>query len=261
MGACRIPLRLMNDLAFSFERVELGYGRRKVLDISKMEIPKGKIIFIVGPSGIGKSTFLECAGLMTDGFIGKENEGSISISGMPYDPYRLWKENKQEIFELRNRLFSFIFQSTNLMSEFTVLENILLAAKYDSDDHHHMESRIRFLLGEMGLDEGILERLPHEISGGQKQRVAFIRALSGQFEILLADEPTGNLDMKNSHALFRILQDRLHTDGKTALIVTHHLELAKEYGDLIIAIDQKEGESFARPHMFEASGFNESFLN
>jgi putative ABC transport system ATP-binding protein len=202
-----------------------------------MKIPAEGMVFIVGPSGVGKSTILESMGLMSNAFVNFDTAKSIfAVNEESINPVQLWKRDEQKLTQIRERSFSFIFQSTNLMPNFSILENILIAANFSPEGYDESIVAIKSLLTEMHLSHDILARYPHEISGGQKQRVAFIRALVGEFSILLADEPTGNLDLGNSQALFKILKLHIVKSRKVAVIVTHHLELAQTYGDMIIEI-------------------------
>jgi len=241
----------MSSDLFSLQNVDFGYGNRKVLHIDKLNLPSQGIVFLIGASGIGKSTLLESIGLMSNAFLPFGPESRLRIKNKDYKPDELWRQKDDTIFKIRNELFSFIFQSTNLMPDFTIEENILMASKYDQGANNSIQNRIETLVEEMHLDADILNRYPHEISGGQKQRIAFIRALSSNFNALFADEPTGNLDMENSHALFRILEQHIHENKQMAFIVTHHLELAKEYGDMIIEIKKKDHDFAEVDLMFE----------
>lgn len=228
---------MQNDAAFFFKNIQFGYDNRVILNIPDLLIPREGMVFIIGPSGIGKSTLLESIGLMSNTFKNFDDASSVfSILNESINPEFLWKKNENKLTSIREKLFSFIFQTTNLMPNFSVMENILMAANFQPNEQNQIESEIKLLMNKMSLPEDILDRSPNEISGGQKQRVAFVRALGGQFSILLADEPTGNLDIENSKALFSILSDHIKEKNKVAIIVTHHSELAEEYGNMIIEI-------------------------
>lgn len=228
---------MQNDAAFYFKNIQFGYDSKVILNIPDLLIPRSGMVFIIGPSGIGKSTLLESIGLMSNTFKNFDNSNSqFSILNENLNPELLWNKGEDKLTSIREKLFSFIFQTTNLMSNFSVLENILMAANFTPDEQNKIEAEVKILLKKMSLPDDILDRSPQEISGGQKQRVAFVRALVGQFSILLADEPTGNLDLENSKALFGILRDHIKEKNKVAVIVTHHSELAHEYGNMIIEI-------------------------
>lgn len=227
----------MQTDAFTFENIQFGYNEKVVLNIPRLTIPKSGMVFVVGPSGIGKSTLLESIGLMSNTFVHFDSTRSkFGIAGKEINPVSLWRNDEQQLTAIRERLFSFIFQNTNLMPNFSILENILMAANFDQENQDHLILEIKTLFSKMSLPEDALDRSPSEISGGQKQRVAFVRALVGEFSILLADEPTGNLDIENSRALFKILSEHIHEKDKVAVVVTHHTELAREYGNMIIEI-------------------------
>jgi ABC-type lipoprotein export system ATPase subunit len=235
------------DTAFSLRDLALGYNGKAVLETGALDLPRGKVIYVIGPSGTGKSTLLESIGLMSDTFIPLPGrDAQLWIEGERYDPRALWNGDRSRLSAIRRERFSFIFQSTNLMPNFTIGENIRIAAHADGTVDG-LDDRIHGLLDEMNLPRGILDKAAHEVSGGQKQRIAFIRALVKDFSILLADEPTGNLDPQNSVALFRVLKQQLAARQRTAVIVTHHLDLAQEFGDIILRIEPPgDGEGPAR---------------
>ena len=151
-----------------------------------------------------------------------------------FDPHALWAGPVAELAQLRRDRFSFIFQSTNLMPNFSIRENIRMG--YQGEEEAVFDQRVEELLDRMHLPLDILDRATHELSGGQRQRVAFIRALAKDFSLLLADEPTGNLDQQNALSLFGLLHSEVVRQGRTALVVTHHVGLAEEFGDIILEI-------------------------
>lgn len=225
------------DTAFSLRDLALGYNGRAVLETGTLDLPRGSIIYVTGPSGTGKSTLLESIGLMSNTFLPRRNGTErFSIEGEEFDPHALWSGDRARLSAIRRERFSFIFQSTNLMPNFTIGENIRIAAHAETTDAG-LDDRIGALMDAMNLPRGILDKAAHAVSGGQKQRVAFIRALVKDFSILLADEPTGNLDPQNSVVLFRVLKEHLTARQRTAVIVTHHLDLAEEFGDMILRIE------------------------
>ena len=218
------------------ENITLGYSNTPIVHVDSLELPETGMVFIVGPSGIGKSTFLESIGLMTNSFMDfTASSGKYVLKGQPLNPDELWKENATALSEIRKREFSFIFQSTNLMPNFTVGENILMAT-HNSEGKSGIEDQIQSLLEIVALPPEILQKAPYHISGGQKQRIAFVRAMMSSFSILLADEPTGNLDFQNSINLFGILKSFIEKERKVAIVVTHHVELAERFGDFILEI-------------------------
>ncbi|HMZ49852.1 MAG: ABC transporter ATP-binding protein [Bacteroidetes bacterium] len=225
--------------AFRLRDLVLGYGGRAVLESGVLDIPPGKVTCVIGPSGTGKSTLLETIGLMSDTFLSTTGpEAAFAIEGEDLDPRTLWATGRERLAAIRRERFSFIFQSTNLMPNFTIGENIRVAAHGTGADGA-LEDRLAVLLDAMRLPRNVLDKPAHAVSGGQKQRIAFIRALVKDFSILLADEPTGNLDPDNSVALFSVLKAHLAERGRTAVIVTHHLDLAETFGDLVLAIEPR----------------------
>lgn len=223
--------------AFNLTGVSLGYDGHVVLRVDELRIPKGCMTFVIGPSGTGKSTLLESIGLMSDTFV---NDPSLKhefwIEGERFDPATLWSTERHRLAQIRKERFSFIFQSTNLMPNFTVGENIRMAAFDHSEDGPAMHARIEELMQALHLPLDTLDKPAHAISGGQRQRVAFIRALVKDFSVLLADEPTGNLDPANAIVLFDVLKHQITAHGRTAVVVTHHLDLADRFGDLILEL-------------------------
>jgi len=226
---------MMSGPALSLHNLALGYDGRVVMDVRHMEVPSGGLVCVIGPSGVGKSTFLEGVGLMSNTFVmapGAEPE--LAIAGERYDPQALWAGPVQKLAQLRRERFSFIFQSTNLMPNFTVGENIRMA--HQGAGSADFDQRVAQLMDRVGLPVALLGRATHQLSGGQRQRVAFVRALSKEFTILMADEPTGNLDHANAESLFGLLRSEVAQRGRTAVVVTHQLDLAEEFADLILDI-------------------------
>lgn len=231
--------------ALVLSNVSLGYGNRVVLEIPDLKVPAGGMICLIGPSGVGKSTLLEALGFMSNTFLHKPGvETEMWVGSDRFDPHALWAGPVAELAQMRRDKFSFIFQSTNLMPNFTIGENIRMG--YQGEDEAVFEQRVQELLDHMHLPLDILDRATHELSGGQRQRVAFIRALAKDFSILLADEPTGNLDQQNALSLFGLLRSEVVRQGRTALVVTHHIGLAEEFGDIILEIQPGTDKSPAQ---------------
>jgi putative ABC transport system ATP-binding protein len=174
-----------------------------------MEIKKGEYISIAGPSGCGKSTLLSILGLLDS-----PTDGTYSLAGKPVSDLPL-----SERARVRNREVGFIFQSFNLIGDLTVFENVELPLTYRGITAGERKERARAALEKVGMGHRS-NHYPSQLSGGQQQRVAVARALGGKPSILLADEPTGNLDSKNGEAVMGLLNE-LHAEGATICMVTH----------------------------------------
>ena len=180
-----------------------------------MQVEKGEIVSVVGSSGAGKSTLLHILGTLD-----KPDSGIVRIGGEEVD-----FTNRARLADFRNREIGFVFQFHHLLPEFTALENVSIPGYIQGRQRKDVESKAGDLLRELGL-EARLHHKPSELSGGEQQRVAVARALINEPALVLADEPSGNLDSENSqqlHQLFLDLRDRF---GQTFIIVTHNKELA-----------------------------------
>jgi putative ABC transport system ATP-binding protein len=204
-----------------------GIGLKKKYKMSKtniiealkgvnIEVQEGDFIAIVGPSGCGKSTLLHICGLLD-----RPDQGSLFIDGI--DASRM-KEKKAS--KLRAKKIGFVFQGFNLIPTLTALENVMLAGKYGGLKYAERKSRAEKLLNLMDLKER-MDHKPNELSGGQQQRVALARALINNPSIILADEPTGELDSKTSIEIIEMLKKLNREENQTFLIVTHNDEVAK----------------------------------
>ena len=174
-----------------------------------MEIRKGEYVSIAGPSGCGKSTLLSILGLLDT-----PTGGSYTLNGQPVATL-----NMAERARIRNREIGFIFQSFNLIGDLTVFENVELPLTYRGMKSAERKTRVIGALEKVGMAHRA-KHLPSQLSGGQQQRVAVARALVGSPLILLADEPTGNLDSRNGEAVMDLLRE-LHQQGATICMVTH----------------------------------------
>jgi putative ABC transport system ATP-binding protein len=180
-----------------------------------LEIKKGEYVSIAGPSGCGKSTLLSILGLLDS-----PTEGSYTLNGHPVANLGL-----AERARIRNREVGFIFQSFNLIGDLTVFENVELPLTYRGMSSSDRKTRVADALEKVGMSHRA-KHYPSQLSGGQQQRVAVARALCGKPSILLADEPTGNLDSKNGDAVMQLLRD-LHREGATICMVTHDPRFAR----------------------------------
>ena len=181
----------------------------QVLKNISFKVDKGEFLAIMGSSGSGKSTMMNILGCLDNQYEGKYILDGIDIS----------KSTENELSEIRNKKIGFIFQSFNLLPRLTALENVELPLVYSSIPKEERHKRANELLEMVGLKDRIHHR-PNELSGGQRQRVAIARALVNNPSIILADEPTGNLDSKSEEEIIEILQ-KLNKMGKTIVIVTH----------------------------------------
>lgn len=193
-----------------------NYGNLSILKGIDLEVKTGEIVCIVGSSGAGKTTLLQILGTLD-----QADSGEIIIDGD-----NLSELNGEKLARFRNEKLGFIFQFHQLLPEFTALENVMIPALIGKKNKSESEQRATELLKFLGLGER-LEHKPAELSGGEQQRVAVARALMNKPAIIMADEPSGNLDSANAkdlHALFFKLKEEL---GQTFIIVTHNPELAK----------------------------------
>ena len=180
-----------------------------------MEIKKGEYVCIAGPSGSGKSTLLAIIGLLDS-----PTGGRYLLKGRPLE-----KLDRTERAVIRNREIGFIFQSFNLIGDLTVYENVELPLTYRTVSTAERKRRVQEALHRVGMTHRA-SHYPSQLSGGQQQRVAVARALAGNTAILLADEPTGNLDSHNANAVMNLLSD-LHREGATICMVTHDPRFAQ----------------------------------
>ncbi len=180
-----------------------------------MDIRKGEYVSIAGPSGCGKSTLLSILGLLDT-----PTDGTYVLNGRPVQGLTL-----PERARIRNREIGFIFQSFNLIGDLTVYENVELPLTYRGMPASERKQRVTEALEKVGMGHRA-KHLPSQLSGGQQQRVAVARALAGSPAVLLADEPTGNLDSKNGDAVMELLHS-LHRAGSTIVMVTHDTRFAR----------------------------------
>jgi len=183
-----------------------------------LDIKKGEYLSIAGPSGCGKSTLLAILGLLDS-----PSDGTYVLNGKPVQGLKL-----SERARIRNREIGFIFQAFNLIGDLTVYENVELPLTYRGMPGAERKKRVHEALERVGMSHRV-KHYPSQLSGGQQQRVAVARALGGDPAILLADEPTGNLDTANSQTVLSLLRDLNDRLGQTILMITHNPEAA-EYG-------------------------------
>src|SRR6187549_2938976 len=211
-----------------------------------MDIGKGEYVSIAGPSGCGKSTLLSILGLLDS-----PTEGQYLLNNRPVAELAA-----SERARVRNREIGFIFQSFNLIGDLTVYENVELPLTYRGMKAAERKERVMAALEKVGMSHRA-KHLPSQLSGGQQQRVAVARAVCGSPSILLADEPTGNLDSKNGEAVMTLLQE-LHKEGATICMVTHDPRYARNAERSIHLFDGRVvEEDAARAHQkdLEDAGF------
>lgn len=196
---------------------ESGNGPLTVLDNTSIAIEKGSIVTVAGASGCGKSTLLHILGGLD-----VPDSGSVLWGNHP-----IYEMEKEELARFRNTKLGFVFQFHHLLPEFTALENIMMPALIQGEQSNKAEDRARNLLGEFGIPARA-EHRPTQLSGGEQQRVAMARALMNSPELILADEPTGNLDEKNTDILLRFIFDLSEKKDVSILLITHEKDIARQ---------------------------------
>jgi putative ABC transport system ATP-binding protein len=209
-----------------------------------LDINRGEYVSIAGPSGCGKSTLLSILGLLDT-----PSDGAYVLNGRPVE-----KLKHAERARIRNREIGFIFQSFNLIGDLTVYENVELPLTYRGMGAKERKSRVNEALERVGMAHRS-KHLPSQLSGGQQQRVAVARALGGNPLILLADEPTGNLDSKNGEAVMTLMLD-LHKQGATICMVTHDPRYAQLASRTIHLFDGRIVEEHEAAAAANQSGFS-----
>jgi len=188
----------------------------QVLDEVNFEIRAGESVAVTGPSGSGKSTLLHVLGGLD-----RPDQGQITFAGQD-----LRGMNSESLAKWRNRHLGFVFQFHYLLPEFSAIENVMMPALIQGLDNKETESRARILMERIGLDHRLQHR-PSELSGGEQQRVAVARAIMNKPSLLMADEPTGNLDEQNTLILMDLLRSMCKTEGMALILVTHDLQLTQ----------------------------------
>ena len=210
------------------EKIHKSFGDLEVLKGVDMHISKGEVVGIVGASGAGKSTLLNIMGSLM-----QPSGGKIYINGTD-----IFSLSAKDLAAFRNREIGFVFQFHHLLPEFTALENVMMpaligGAKWGSRE---VEERAKMLLEDLGVGER-MQHKPMQMSGGEQQRVAIARALMNKPAVLLADEPSGNLDSRNKEELHNLFFSRREKYNQTIVIVTHEQELAAKCDRCIVMKD------------------------
>ncbi len=221
----------MSEPMLRLEGVEKGYNRGRVGEILvlqgvNLQVRRGEMVALVAPSGAGKSTLLHIAGLLDTADAGAVEIGGQTATGL----------GDRRRTALRRRGIGFVYQFHHLLPEFSALENVVLPQLANGVRRREAEARARELLDEVGIADRADHR-PAAMSGGEQQRVAFCRALANRPGLLLADEPTGNLDPGTADQVFAALERLVRDAGLAALIATHNLDLAARM-DRVVRLDK-----------------------
>ena len=201
------------------KNISKNFGKQKILNDISLEIKKGEFVSIIGPSGAGKTTLLNIIGTIES--FNNNNDSQLILNENEIKAF-----NDNQLSDFRNKNIGFIFQFHQLLPELNLEENIILPAMIGNVPKKSYSNKVKELAKLLGI-EGILKKYPDSISGGERQRVAVARALINDPTILLADEPTGNLDSKNEQIIMNFFK-KLNTEmGLTIILVTHNKDFAK----------------------------------
>ncbi|PZO55483.1 MAG: ABC transporter [Alphaproteobacteria bacterium] len=212
-------------LAGLTRRYQSGESELLVLDAIDLTILPGEIVGLIGPSGSGKSSLLHAAGMLE-----RPSDGEVSIEG-----HDGWDMNDEQRTAIRRNRIGFVYQFHHLLPEFDAIHNVALPALIAGRPRRESLAEAERLLGVMSLQHRVYHQ-PAQLSGGEQQRVAIARAMINRPALILADEPTGNLDPDTSTVVFAALSDLVRKEGAAALIATHNMELAK-YMDRVMSLD------------------------
>ena len=204
---------------------QVGDDRVKALDHASLHIKPHEFVSIIGPSGSGKSTLMNIIGCLD-----VSDAGEYLLDGLPIEAY-----SENELAKIRNQKIGFVFQSFNLIPKLTAEENVELPLIYQKVKRAERQKRVKEALDRVGLTHRA-KHLPTELSGGQQQRVAVARALVTNPSLILADEPTGNLDSKTTREIMEMFHE-LHRQGNTIVLITHDNDVAKQAARVIHILD------------------------
>ena len=240
-SSCAMPESNLALEARQVTRVFSNGGQdTTVLSGIDLQVRRGELVALVGPSGSGKSTLLHILGLLD-----APTSGEVLVGGEPTS-----SASRAALAALRNRRIGYVFQAYNLLGSLTALENVALPAVLGNVTRRTYQARALELLERVGIKQ-LASRYPAEMSGGQQQRVGIARALMMRPELLLADEPTGNMDSRSS-ALFMDLLREFNAGGQTLVIVTHDPQIARTAGR-VVALSDGLVESDSGPPPFRAA--------
>ena len=279
------------DLLYKIKNIDCKYFKAKqsVLKINDLNIHQGEIVFMIGASGVGKSTVLETLGLMNNTLVTNgASEFTFSVNGCSEDFTRIWAKKESYLASIRKRYLSFIFQNTNLFETLNIADNGLITLLLQGDNERSAKRKVLPLFKEIFTNDEFKEiftfnelneiftrreleqtfsekeietlllesetkdaqRGIGEMSGGQRQRLAFVRAIAGNYSVLFADEPTGNLDWGNANNLMsKLIADIKHKES-TAIIVSHDIALSVKHATKIILIDKESEIVNDKKHSF-----------
>jgi putative ABC transport system ATP-binding protein len=218
------PIIEMKDISKAYGK---GEAKLQVLDGVSLTIEKGEFVAILGPSGSGKSTLMNLLGL-----IDTYDSGEYRLDGV-----EMGKRSDKEYATTRNRKIGFVFQKYNLIAKYTALQNVELPLLLKGEKRRDAKKKATAMLEKVGLADRASHR-PSQLSGGQQQRVAIARALVNDASLLLADEPTGNLDQKTGTDVMQTLID-LHASGNTIVLITHDQYVARHANRILRVEDGK----------------------
>ena len=204
---------------------QIGDERVHALDHANLHVRPKEFVSIIGPSGSGKSTLMNIIGCLDIA-----DAGEYLLDGMPIEAY-----SENELAQVRNKKIGFVFQSFNLISKLSAEENVELPLIYQGVRASERRERVREALARVGL-ENRAKHLPTELSGGQQQRVAIARALVTRPSLILADEPTGNLDSHTSREIMDMFQE-MHEQGNTIVLITHDNDIARQAKRIVHILD------------------------
>jgi putative ABC transport system ATP-binding protein len=230
---CSVPLLNLRDVWKTYQMGEITFDALKEVNLT---INKGEFVVILGPSGSGKSTMMNligCLDIPSRGVVELNNK-DISTLG------------ESKLAQIRGQMIGFIFQQFNLIPTLNTIENVMLPLEFQEADPSSARKRAEELLEVVGLSDK-KKNLPSQLSGGQRQRVAIARSLAVNPQVILADEPTGNLDSKTGSYILEFLSDLHRNEGKTIIIVTHDLKPV-QYADRVIHIRDGMVEKVEKIH-------------
>ena len=219
------PVLKLDDVTRTFRE---GGNQLDVLNGVRVSVKAGEIVALIGPSGSGKTTLLQVAGLLD-----RPDKGDVWIGGAACG-----KMTDRERTQIRRERIGFVYQFHHLLPDFSALENVVLPQRIAGRGISQSTSHAKDLLGRLGLGERLNHR-PGKLSGGERQRVAIARAVANSPDILLGDEPTGNLDQRTANNVFQALLDLVREHNVSALIATHNAELAQRMDRTLVMQDGK----------------------